>query len=100
MAYTDDAVKAKLSALNESQESIVTVSQWVMFHRYTHSRPPSRIENTLTLRINLHRRHADKIAQIWLQRVRDSPPPKRLSLIYLANGTEYETPEAWPRFIN
>ena len=34
MAYTDDAVKAKLSALNETQESIVTVSQWVMFHRY------------------------------------------------------------------
>lgn len=34
MAFTEDAVKAKLSALNESQESIVTVSQWVMFHRY------------------------------------------------------------------
>jgi hypothetical protein len=34
MAYTDDAVKAKLSALNDSQESIVTVAQWVMFHRY------------------------------------------------------------------
>ncbi|EEP78448.1 conserved hypothetical protein [Uncinocarpus reesii 1704] len=33
MAYTDDAVKAKLSALNETQESIVTVAQWVMFHR-------------------------------------------------------------------
>jgi hypothetical protein len=35
MAYTDDAVKAKLSALNDSQESIVTVAQWVMFHRYS-----------------------------------------------------------------
>jgi regulator of Ty1 transposition protein 103 len=34
MAYTDDSVKAKLSALNESQESIVTVAQWIMFHRY------------------------------------------------------------------
>jgi len=33
MAYTDDVVKAKLSALNETQESIVTVAQWVMFHR-------------------------------------------------------------------
>lgn len=33
MAYTDDAVKAKLSALNETQEGIVTVAQWVMFHR-------------------------------------------------------------------
>ena len=37
MAYTDDAVKAKLSALNETQESIVTVAQWVMFHRYSHA---------------------------------------------------------------
>ncbi|KAK5797980.1 hypothetical protein VI817_004271 [Penicillium citrinum] len=63
MAYTDDAVKAKLSALNETQESIVTVAQWVMFHR----------------------RHADRTAQIWLQKVRDSPPPKRLNLVYLAN---------------
>lgn len=34
MAYNDDAVLAKLSALNETQESIVTVAQWVMFHRY------------------------------------------------------------------
>lgn len=37
MAYTDDSVKAKLSALNETQEGIVTVAQWVMFHRYNRS---------------------------------------------------------------
>ncbi|KAI9037903.1 CTD-interacting domain-containing protein [Aspergillus affinis] len=63
MAYTDDAVKAKLSALNETQEGIVTVAQWVMFHR----------------------RHADRTAQLWLQKLRDSPAPKRLNLVYLAN---------------
>ncbi|KAL2856062.1 RNA polymerase II-binding domain-containing protein [Aspergillus pseudoustus] len=63
MAYTDDSVKAKLSALNETQEGIVTVAQWVMFHR----------------------RHADRTAQLWLQKLRDSPAPKRLNLIYLAN---------------
>ena len=34
MAYTDDAVLAKLSALNESHESIATAAQWIMFHRY------------------------------------------------------------------
>jgi hypothetical protein len=33
MAYNDDSVRAKLSALNETQEGIVTVAQWVMFHR-------------------------------------------------------------------
>ncbi|KAJ9221983.1 hypothetical protein DTO271D3_4915 [Paecilomyces variotii] len=63
MAYTDDAVKAKLSALNETQEGIVTVAQWVMFHR----------------------RHADRTAQLWLQKLRESPAGKRLNLIYLAN---------------
>lgn len=34
MSYTDDSVKAKLSALNETQEGIVAVAQWIMFHRY------------------------------------------------------------------
>lgn len=34
MAYTDEGVLAKLSALNETQESIVTVAQWVLFHKY------------------------------------------------------------------
>ncbi|KAL2692811.1 RNA polymerase II-binding domain-containing protein [Phyllosticta citricarpa] len=63
MAYTDDAVQAKLSALNETQEGIVTVAQWIMFHR----------------------RHADRTAHLWMNRVKDSPPNKRLSLIYLAN---------------
>ncbi|KAK4697715.1 hypothetical protein P7C71_g411, partial [Lecanoromycetidae sp. Uapishka_2] len=63
MAYTDDAVKAKLSALNETQESIVTVAQWVMFHR----------------------RHADRTGTLWLNRLKDSSSNKRLNLIYLAN---------------
>ncbi|KAI1935184.1 hypothetical protein LOZ12_003617 [Ophidiomyces ophidiicola] len=63
MSYTDDAVKAKLSALNETQESIVTVAQWVMFHR----------------------RHADRTAQLWLEKLRDANSAKRLNLIYLAN---------------
>ncbi len=64
MAYTDDAVRAKLSALNETQESIVTVAQWVMFHR----------------------RHADRTATIWLQKLKEAGASKRLNLIYLANG--------------
>lgn len=63
MAYTDDAVLAKLSALNETQESIVTVAQWVMFHR----------------------RFADRTGRLWLQRLKDSGSNKRLNLIYLAN---------------
>ncbi|KAJ9655697.1 hypothetical protein H2198_005494 [Neophaeococcomyces mojaviensis] len=63
MAYNDEALKAKLSTLNETQESIVSVSQWITFHR----------------------RFADRIAAVWLTRLRDSPPPKRLVYIYLVN---------------
>ncbi|KAF2019782.1 DUF618-domain-containing protein [Aaosphaeria arxii CBS 175.79] len=63
MAFTDEAIKAKLASLNETQESISGVSQWIMFHR----------------------RHAERTAQIWMQRVKESTPNKKLSLIYLAN---------------
>lgn len=64
MSYSDDAVKAKLSSLNESQDSIVTVAQWIMFHR----------------------RHAAVTASLWQARLLSSPSPaKRLNLIYLAN---------------
>jgi regulator of Ty1 transposition protein 103 len=34
MSYTDEALKAKLSTLNETQDSIVSVSQWIMFYKY------------------------------------------------------------------
>lgn len=34
MAYTDDGVLNRLSALNESHDSIATAAQWIMFHRY------------------------------------------------------------------
>jgi len=63
MSFSDETVKAKLSALNETQDSIVTVAQWVMFYR----------------------RHADRMAQLWLEKMRESNSSKKLNLIYLAN---------------
>ncbi|KAI1205969.1 DUF618-domain-containing protein [Annulohypoxylon truncatum] len=69
MAYTDDAVLAKLSALSEAADSIVTQAQWIMFHR----------------------RHADRTVQLWLQRLKDSTSHKRLNLIYLANEVAQQT---------
>ncbi|KAL8706118.1 MAG: hypothetical protein Q9201_000820 [Fulgogasparrea decipioides] len=63
MAYTDDAVKARFSSLNETQESIASVAQWIIFHR----------------------RHADRTCAIWLERLRETTANKRLTLIYLAN---------------
>ncbi|KAI1097036.1 DUF618-domain-containing protein [Rostrohypoxylon terebratum] len=69
MAYTDDAVLAKLSALSEAADSIVTQAQWIMFHR----------------------RHAERTVQLWLQRLKDSTSHKRLNLIYLANEVAQQT---------
>jgi hypothetical protein len=33
MAFTEDGLRAKLSSLNETQDSISTVGQWILFHR-------------------------------------------------------------------
>ncbi|KAK3359386.1 RNA polymerase II-binding domain-containing protein [Lasiosphaeria hispida] len=63
MAYTDDAVLSKLSALNESHDSIATTAQWIMFHR----------------------RHAAQTVHLWLTKLKELPSPKRLNMIYLAN---------------
>ncbi|KAH6641461.1 RNA polymerase II-binding domain-containing protein [Chaetomium tenue] len=63
MAYTDDAVLSKLSALNETHESIATTAQWIMFHR----------------------RHASQTVHLWLNKLKDLPSSKRLNMIYLAN---------------
>lgn len=80
MAFTDEALKAKLSTLNESQDSIVSVSQWIMFHRYVG--PLASTTTPLTL---VYSRHADRIASFWFQRLRDSTASKRLNLLYLVN---------------
>ena len=63
--YSDDVVKQKLSALNETQDSIVTTAQWLMFHR----------------------RQAQRTAELWLHKVKDqhSTPAKKVNLVYLAN---------------
>jgi hypothetical protein len=61
--YSDDAIKAKLSSLNEAQDVIVNVAQWLLFNK----------------------RNAVRTAELWMLRVKDSQPAKRLSLIYLAN---------------
>ncbi|KAH8888774.1 DUF618-domain-containing protein [Thozetella sp. PMI_491] len=63
MSYTDDAVMSRLSALNESHDSIATAAQWIMFHR----------------------RYANQTVQLWLAKLKELPSPKRLNMIYLAN---------------
>lgn len=69
MSYNEDVVISKLSTLNETQDSIVNVSQWIMFHK----------------------RHAQKTADIWARYLKQSPVQKKLSLIYLANEVVQQT---------
>lgn len=63
MSYSEDVVLSKLSVLNETQESIVSISQWIMFHK----------------------RYAEQSAKIWARFLGNAPANKKLGLIYLAN---------------
>lgn len=65
MSYSDEVVKQKISALNETQDSIVSTAQWLMFHR----------------------RHAKRTAELWLQKIKDpaTNAAKKVNLLYLAN---------------
>ncbi|KAF2860380.1 DUF618-domain-containing protein [Piedraia hortae CBS 480.64] len=77
MGYSDDAVRAKLSSLNDQQDSIVSNAQWMMFHR----------------------RHAPRTVQLWMERLQEAPVSKRLILIYLANEiTQQSRARARPEF--
>ncbi|KAF3906606.1 hypothetical protein ABW20_dc0108881 [Dactylellina cionopaga] len=63
MSLSDETVYSKLNSLNETQEGIVSIAQWVMFHR----------------------RHAKRFAHLWFQRLKESSAPRRLNLVYLVN---------------
>ncbi|KAI5779690.1 RNA polymerase II-binding domain-containing protein [Geopyxis carbonaria] len=62
-SYSDETVRSKLSALNDTQDSIVAVAQWIMFHR----------------------RQAKRSTELWLERMKESSPHRKLNLVYLAN---------------
>ena len=63
MAFNPASLVDKLAKLNSTQASIETVSEWVQFHR----------------------REAPNIVEIWDREFAKAPPPKRLTLLYLAN---------------
>lgn len=66
MSFTPDILNRKLEALQETQDSIVTISQWVLFHH----------------------RHSKEMTQIWADYILKLPSnnsAKKLSLLYLCN---------------
>lgn len=76
--FTDQMI-AKLQTLSMSQQSIETISLWLMHHQP---------------------RHADEIIQTWLKAVRKEPNNDRLaSLIYLANDVLQNSRKKNPAFV-
>lgn len=65
MSFSPENFTRKLDALLETQDLIVLISQWVLFHH----------------------RHAAQLCQLWAQYVLlgQHPPRKQLSLLYLCN---------------
>ncbi|ANB16012.1 Rtt103p [Sugiyamaella lignohabitans] len=63
MSFSEDVLLTKLMAVNETQESIVKISQWILFHR----------------------RHADQAAVAWYKYLAQAPENRKLGLFYLAN---------------
>lgn len=65
MSFSTASFAKKLAGLQETQDSIVTISQWVLFHH----------------------RHTEDIAKLWASFTvqKGQPLAKRLSLLYLCN---------------
>lgn len=63
MSFTEGGFVKKLENLQETQDSIVSISQWVLFHHL----------------------HITEICEIWKNFTLLAPPNKILSLLYLCN---------------
>jgi regulator of Ty1 transposition protein 103 len=63
MSYSEESLARKLEALEETQDSIVSTSQWVLFYY----------------------RYADKIASHWESYLKQCPTHKKLAMVYLMN---------------
>lgn len=62
-AYTEQVLIEKLRKMNNSQQSIQTLSHWIMYHR---------------------KRYAQSV-QIWEKELYKAPPERKLVFLYLAN---------------
>ncbi|KAM9923272.1 hypothetical protein OXX80_011606, partial [Metschnikowia pulcherrima] len=67
MSFSPEIFRKKLDALQETQDSIVSISQWVLFHH----------------------RHATHLCELWADYTLDNnasaQSKKKLSLLYLCN---------------
>lgn len=62
-SFSDTGFAKKLKELNNTQQSIQTLSLWLIHHR----------------------KHASVVVKTWLQELRRATPDRRLLFMYLAN---------------
>jgi len=77
-AFNEEALTEKLSKLNNSQQSIVTLSHWCVYHR----------------------KRAKLVVQIWNTEFAKAPKERRLAFIYLANDVLQNSRKKGPEFVD
>lgn len=74
--FTEAALERKLSELNNSQQSIQTLSLWLIHHR----------------------KHHRTIVNVWLRELKKAKPPRKLTFMYLANDVIQNSKKKGPEF--
>ncbi|KAJ6221305.1 hypothetical protein RDWZM_007117 [Blomia tropicalis] len=75
--FTQQALEKKLTDLNSSQQSIQTLSLWLIHHK----------------------KHCRTIVQIWMKELKKAKPPRRLTFMYLANDVIQNGKKKSPEFV-
>ncbi|XP_015914877.1 regulation of nuclear pre-mRNA domain-containing protein 1B [Parasteatoda tepidariorum] len=74
--FTDAALEKKLTDLNNSQQSIQTLSLWLIHHR----------------------KHHKTIVQVWFKELKKAKPSRKLTFMYLANDVIQNSKKKGPEF--
>ncbi|EDW33149.1 GL24624 [Drosophila persimilis] len=75
-AFTETALIKKLAELNSSQQSIQTLSLWLIHHR----------------------KHSATIVKTWQRELESVPEPKKLTFMYLANDVIQNSKKKGPEY--
>ncbi|KAL3860622.1 hypothetical protein ACJMK2_010719 [Sinanodonta woodiana] len=76
MSFSESSFTKKLIELNNTQQSIQTLSLWLIHHR----------------------KHSKTIVQVWLRELQKAKPAKRLTFMYLANDVIQNSKKKGPEF--
>ncbi|XP_049331432.1 uncharacterized protein slc30a8 isoform X3 [Astyanax mexicanus] len=75
-AFSESALEKKLSELSNSQQSVQTLSLWLIHHR----------------------KHSKTIVRVWFSELRKAQVPRKLTFLYLANDVIQNSKRKGPEF--